>query len=232
MKNHSNQHHDHPRGMRGPRFEGRGPFAEDAFGHEPPEGRRGHGPRGEGRGPERGEGRGPGRGGRRGPDGSRGRARRGDVRIATLLLLADQPMHGYQIMEAMAERTGGTWRPSPGAVYPTIAQLEDEGLVRTEAEGGRKLVTLTATGQSLVEEQRAAWGDPFAELGGRDSGPDLRGPLHEVHAAARQVAVSGDRSQVEQAAAVLAEARRALYLILAGESVTATRPVPDESPEA
>ncbi len=230
MRNHSNQHHqhhDHPRGMRGPRFEGRGPFAEDAFGHEPPEGRRGHGPHGEGRG----EVRGPGRGGRRGPDGSRGRARRGDVRIATLLLLAEQPMHGYQIMEAMAERTGGTWRPSPGAVYPTIAQLEDEGLVRTEAEGGRKLVTLTETGQALVEEQRAAWGDPFAELAGQNSGPDLRGPLHEVHAAARQVAVSGNRTQGEQAAAVLAEARRSLYLILAGESVPAT-PAEGSSTEA
>lgn len=240
---HSNHHHRDSRHRRGPRFEGRGPFAEDAFGHDGPEGRRGRGPRGENREPGRGpgfeergpgfeghgpgfEGRGPGfdgrgvraeRRGRRGPDGSRGRARRGDVRIALLLLLAEQPMHGYQLMEAMAERTNGIWRPSPGAVYPTIAQLEDEELVRTEAEGGRKLVTLTETGSALVEEQRTAWGDPFAELAGHDSGPDLRESLHALNAAARQVSVTGSRAQLEQAADVLSQARRSLYLLLAGE---------------
>jgi DNA-binding PadR family transcriptional regulator len=124
-------------------------------------------------------------------------------------------MHGYQIMQAMDDRTGGAWRPSPGAVYPTIAQLEDEGLVTTTAEGGRKLVTLTEAGRAHVEERRETWGDPFAALAGRDSGPDLRGSLHELHAAARQVAVRGDRGQAEAAAKVLADARRALYLILA-----------------
>lgn len=126
-------------------------------------------------------------------------------------------MHGYQLMEAMAERTNGTWRPSPGAVYPTIAQLEDEGLVRTEAEGGRKLVTLTETGTTLVEEQRTTWGDPFAELAGHSSGPDLRESLQALHAAARQVSATGSAEQVEQAAAVLKQARRSLYLLLAGE---------------
>lgn len=126
-------------------------------------------------------------------------------------------MHGYQLMEAMAERTNGVWRPSPGAVYPTIAQLEDEGLVRTEAEGGRKLVTLTEAGSTLVEQQRATWGDPFAELAGHESGPDLRESLQALHAAARQVAVTGSPTQVEQATTVLDQARRSLYLLLAGE---------------
>jgi DNA-binding PadR family transcriptional regulator len=171
-----------------------------------------HGPRGgrarRGGGGRHGEGRPRGQFGR-------GRAQRGDVRIATLLLLAEQPMHGYQIMQAMADRTGGAWRPSPGAVYPTIALLEDEGLVTTTAGGGRKLVTLTEEGRAHVQERRETWGDPFAELTGADSGPDLRGPLHELHAAARQVAVRGDRGQAEAAAKVLADARRALYLILA-----------------
>jgi DNA-binding PadR family transcriptional regulator len=127
-------------------------------------------------------------------------------------------MHGYQLMQAMADRTKGAWRPSPGAVYPTIAQLEDEGLVTTEVDGGRKLVTLTAQGRSHVEEQREAWGDPFGQVEDATPGPDLRGPLHELHAAARQVAVSGTPAQVEAATAVLAEARRSLYLILAGEA--------------
>jgi DNA-binding PadR family transcriptional regulator len=140
------------------------------------------------------------------------------VRIATLLLLAESPMHGYQIMQAMADRTDGAWRPSPGAIYPTLAQLEDEGLVTTEVDGGRKLVTLTALGQAHVEEHRSTWGDPFGQVAGQQPGPDLRGPLHDLHAAARSVAVSGSPDQVEAAAAVLAEARRSLYLILAGEA--------------
>jgi DNA-binding PadR family transcriptional regulator len=198
----------------------------------PYDGRRGPGPRGRGGpggrghqgGPDEERGRhsrgGPGadgpRGGRRG--GGRGRAGRGDVRIATLLLLAESAMHGYQLMQAMADRTDGAWRPSPGAVYPTIAQLEDEGLVTTAAQGGRKLVTLTDAGRHHVEEQRAGWGDPFGQVEGAAPGPDLRGPLHELHAAARQVAVSGTPEQVVAATAVLAEARRSLYLILAGES--------------
>jgi DNA-binding PadR family transcriptional regulator len=191
-----------------------------------PEGRHGPGGRGHrggpgehrgrhGRGGPRPDGEGP-RGGRRG--GGRGRAGRGDVRIAALLLLSETPMHGYQLMQAMADRTDGAWRPSPGAIYPTIAQLEDEGLVTTQVEGGRKLVTLTDAGRTHVEEQRGAWGDPFGQVEGAAPGPDLRGPLHELHAAARQVAVSGTPAQVEAAAAVLTQARRALYLVLAGEA--------------
>jgi len=140
------------------------------------------------------------------------------ARIATLLLLAESPMHGYQLMQAMADRTDGAWRPSPGAIYPTIAQLEDEGLATSEVDGGRKLVTLTDEGLRHVAEQRAGWGDPFGQVEGAAPGPDLRGPLHELHAAARQVAVSGSPAQVEAANAVLAEARRSLYLILAGEA--------------
>ncbi len=154
-----------------------------------------------------------GGGGRRG--GGRFRVRRGDVRTATLLLLAEQPMHGYQIMQAMAERTGGAWRPSPGAIYPTIAQLEDEGLVTTLAEGGRKLVTLTADGQSHIEERRGTWADPFANVDASRGGPDLRGAMHELHGAARQVGTTGTLAQQEAAVVALRDARRALYLILA-----------------
>jgi DNA-binding PadR family transcriptional regulator len=161
------------------------------------------------------------RGGRGGPEArgrGRGRIHRGDVRTAILLVLADEPMHGYQIMQAMSDRTGGAWRPSPGAVYPTIAQLEDEGLVTTEEEGGRRLVTLTTEGRGYVEERSARLGDPFAAFADRPSGPDLRDPLHELHAAVRQIVISGNAAQVEAAAQVLARARRSLYLILAGEA--------------
>jgi DNA-binding PadR family transcriptional regulator len=160
-----------------------------------------------------------GRGGRGGPRGrGRGRIHRGDVRTAILLVLADEPMHGYQIMQAISDRTSGAWRPSPGAVYPTIAQLEDEGLVTTQEEGGRRLVTLTSEGRTYIEERRAQRGDPFAEFANRPARPDLRDPLHELHAAARQIASSGSAAQVEAAAQVLGRARRSLYLILAGET--------------
>src|SRR5204863_7298875 len=91
------------------------------------------------------------RGSMRGRRGGRGRASRGDVRAAVLQLLADEPMHGYQLMQAIADRTGGRWAPSPGAIYPTINQLEDEGLVTIEAGSGRKLVSLTDAGRSQAE---------------------------------------------------------------------------------
>ncbi len=163
------------------------------------------------------------RGGRGGPEGrGRGRIHRGDVRTAILLALADEPMHGYQIMQAISDRTGGAWRPSPGAVYPTIAQLEDEGLVTTQEEGGRRLVTLTPEGRMYVEERSARLGDPFAGFTDRPAGPDLRGPLHELQTAARQIVTSGSAGQVEAAAQVLAGARRSLYLILAGEGEDAS----------
>jgi DNA-binding PadR family transcriptional regulator len=153
---------------------------------------------------------------RRGGPG-RGRAQRGDVRTAILQVLADEPMHGYQIMQTMRDRTGGAWRPSPGAVYPTIAQLEDEGLVTTREEGGRRLVTLTPEGTAYLEERSARLGDPFADFAEGTTGPDLRDPLHELQAAVRQIAVGGNSTQLEAAAKVLAQAKRSLYLILAGE---------------
>jgi len=147
-----------------------------------------------------------------------GRAPRGDVRTAVLLLLEEQPMHGYQLMRAIAERTGGAWTPSPGAVYPTINQLEDEGLVAVTADAGRKLVRLTDAGREQLAEQREAWGDPFAGFDPAGSGGDLRGPLHQLHEAARQVARAGSDAQRVAAAKILADARRDLYLLLAEET--------------
>ena len=127
-------------------------------------------------------------------------------------------MHGYQLMQAISDRTQGAWRPSPGAVYPTIDQLEDEGLATIEQTGGRRLVTLTPAGQAHLAEHGAGLSDPFAEFAAGRSGPDLRQPLERLHVAAREIAVTGSPAQVEAAAEVLSQARRSLYLILAGES--------------
>jgi DNA-binding PadR family transcriptional regulator len=159
------------------------------------------------------------RGGR--PHGAgRGRAQRGDVRTALLLLLAEEPMHGYQLMQAITERTSGAWRPSPGAVYPTLSQLEDEGLIGTVAQGGRKLATLTDAGQAYLDAQGEPMPDPFAEFTARcGGGSDLRGALEELRYPVRQLAL-GDEQQVQAARRVLAEARRSLYLILAGAPTT------------
>src|SRR3954471_698319 len=109
--------------------------------------------------------------------GGRGRAARGDVRAAVLQLLAEEPMHGYQLMQAIAERSGGRWTPSPGAIYPTLAQLEDEGLVTVTQESGRKLATLTEAGRAHVEERRGSWSDPFGGADGTGPGLDIRGLL-------------------------------------------------------
>jgi DNA-binding PadR family transcriptional regulator len=153
---------------------------------------------------------------------SRGRAQRGDVRAAVLVLLAEQPMHGYQLMHAIADRTEGAWRPSPGAIYPTIAQLEDEDLVSIVADAGRKLVTLTESGREYLSAHQDTLGDPFtaitSEAGGRN---DLRGSVDQVYAAARTVGESGTDAQIASAQQVLNQAKRSLYLILAEEPAEA-----------
>jgi DNA-binding PadR family transcriptional regulator len=188
------------------------------------------GPFGAGFGPGFGPGSDPGARHRRRGWG-RGRASRGDVRAAVLLLLAEQPMHGYQLMHAVAERSGGRWTPSPGAIYPTLSQLEDEGLVTVTADAGRKLATLTDTGRAAVEELRAAGSDPFTGTSGAAAGPDVRGLLEELHGAVRQVARSGTDAQLAAAAEVLAQARRSLYLLLAeGPDGPPAPPAPPHSP--
>ena len=77
------------------------------------------------------------------------KARRGDVRAAILSVLSDAPRNGYQVIQEIAERTGGAWKPSPGSIYPTLQQLEDEGLVVQTEDGGRKAYALTDEGSRL-----------------------------------------------------------------------------------
>jgi hypothetical protein len=108
--------------------------------------------------------------------------------------------------------------PEPGAIYPMIAQLEDEGLVTTWEEGGRRLVTLTSERRADVEECSARLGDPLAAFVDAPNRPDLRVLLHQLHVAVRRIGVGGDATQVEAAGNVLVQAWRSLYLILAGEA--------------
>jgi DNA-binding PadR family transcriptional regulator len=184
----------------------------------------GRGPRGRGgrRGPFAGFGPGfgpggprggfPGRGGRRGR-----RTSRGDVRSAVLALVAEQPRHGYEIIQEIGERTGGTWRPSPGSIYPTVSQLEDEGLVSTEKADGRRVIHLTEAGTRYVEEHRAeldaVWDTASGDVD--DEATALWEQLTQLHAAAQQVMSAGTPEQVTAAGAALAEARKTIYRLLA-----------------
>jgi DNA-binding PadR family transcriptional regulator len=148
--------------------------------------------------------------------GGRGRKRRGDVRAAILLLLAEEPRNGYQLMQTVAELSHGRWRPSPGSVYPALAQLEDEGLVRSIERDGSKLLELTDAGRKQIGERGCTvppWtqdDDPAAK-----SVDDLRSLVSQLHLAAMQVAQAGNEQQIARATETLAETRRALYRILA-----------------
>lgn len=153
-----------------------------------------------------------------------GRARRGDVRLALLRLLAEEPRNGYQLMQAIEERSEGFWRPSPGSVYPTLAQLEDEGLIRSAQSEGARRFELTDAGREHLDgraDEPAPW-EPAAE--------DADNPLSElaplviaIGKATFQVASVGDQAQRDRARALLADTRRALYRILAED--------PDEAAE-
>jgi DNA-binding PadR family transcriptional regulator len=156
-------------------------------------------------------------GGPRGHRG-RGRARRGDVRLALLRLLAEEPRNGYQLMQTIEERSGGRWRPSPGSVYPTLSQLEDEGLVRsTEADGARHFEITDAGREHLAErsDEPAPW-DTGEE--GLHQVAELAPLVIGVGKAAWQVATDGSEAQRQRAIATLTEARRTLYRILADDA--------------
>ncbi len=141
---------------------------------------------------------------------------RGDVRTAVLALLAEKPMHGYQIIHEIEERSGGVWKPSPGSVYPTLQLLADEGLISAKESGGRKTYSLTDEGKVVAEstaEQAAPWATPSAK-GGRMS-TELPKAGIDLAQAIAQVGRSGNSEQAKQAVAVLEDARRKLYAILA-----------------
>jgi DNA-binding PadR family transcriptional regulator len=151
------------------------------------------------------------------------RVRRGDVRAAILDVLATEPMNGYQIIQQIAERSGGAWKPSPGSVYPTVQQLEDEGLVEGAESEGRRLLTLTEAGRAYVEEHpdelAATWRafDDAAEAERSNGGLDLKPVIGQTMSAVWQVVTTGTRQQQAEAAEILADARRRLYGLLAEE---------------
>ena len=144
------------------------------------------------------------------------RMARGDVRSAILSLLAERPMHGYQIMAEIEQRSGGAWKPSAGSVYPTLQLLADEALITAAVAEGRKTYSLTEAGRA---EADAAAGNaaPWEASGQRD--PLGMGPLPKAGVAlaqaVAQVRRTGTPEQVEETVTALDEARRKVYSILA-----------------
>jgi DNA-binding PadR family transcriptional regulator len=150
--------------------------------------------------------------------GGRGRKRRGDVRLALLLLLRDAPRNGYQLMQEIEERSGGRWRPSPGSVYPTLQQLEDQALIRAVEHEGTKLYELTDAGRRHVSENSGGAAAPWeADADAPDIG-DLKLQIKQLTVAAAQVMHAGDADQTRRASELVAQTRRALYRILAEET--------------
>jgi DNA-binding PadR family transcriptional regulator len=155
------------------------------------------------------------------------RVRRGDVRVAILAVLADGPLNGYQLIQEIGDRTGGAWRPSPGSVYPTISQLEDEGLVEGDDERGRRTLRLSDQGTTNLREHEdevaEVWA-PFTrerrEREPRDGDPgvdfaSLKPELGRVMNGVWQIITTGTDEQRRAAVGVLVDARRGLYQILA-----------------
>jgi len=145
------------------------------------------------------------------------KARRGDIRTAALLLLSDEARNGYQIMQEIEERSQGVWRPSPGSVYPTLQQLEDEGLVRSTESGGQRLLELTDAGRAVLEERGQDAPPPWEAMAGglSDKTLELGSLVRQIGLAAMQVMQAGTDAQVEAARKLLADSRRSLYRILA-----------------
>lgn len=161
-------------------------------------------------GGQRGRGRGP-------------RVRRGDVRVAILGVLKDAAaegaadLNGYQVISEIEQKTEGAWKPSPGSIYPTISQLEDEGLVEVVREGGKKVLRLTDEGSTWVEENtdevESVW-TGFAETD-RAEVQDLRKVLKQTMGAVQQVFATGTPEQQQRAVEILADTRRQLFGLLA-----------------
>lgn len=195
----------------GPGFGGPG-FGPGFRGHGGPGGLGGPGGHG-GRG-HHGPPMPPGRGAWRG----RGPRARGDVRAAILLLLAEQPRHGYELIHEIVERSNGAWTPSPGSIYPTLQALEDEGLVTIERQHGRRTASLTTAGVEYVEANRDQLGTPW-ETVGTEYGPALalRQEYLALKDAVRQVARVGTPDQHTAAAATLTSARKEIYRLLADD---------------
>lgn len=151
----------------------------------------------------------------------RAMVRRG-VRPAIMAVLVDRPMHGYQVIQELEQLSGGRWRPSAGSVYPTLQQLEDEGLVRSEELDGRRVYTLTAAGSAAAAASPLTKHPWFDSHTGKRA-MDLRRLAVQVIGGAIQVSRLGSPEAQEQAREILVDARRRMYGLLAEDDAEPAR---------
>ncbi len=151
--------------------------------------------------------------------GGRQRRRRGDIKYLLLELIAEQSRHGYDLIKALEQRHAGFYRPSPGSVYPTLQLLEDGGYIWGEQVEGKKIYSITSSGEELLAERQA-------DTDSRPRGPraaerEQLGSLHQSSTAlldgVRQVARHGSPSQVAAVQQIIEQARRDVYRTLARE---------------
>jgi DNA-binding PadR family transcriptional regulator len=144
-----------------------------------------------------------------------GRMRHGDVRTALLLALSEGPAHGYELGQRLERASGGAWRPSPGSIYPTLQAMADEDLVTFEDRDGKRVYSMARRGTALLKEraergEEAPWHAAFEGKSG-----ELREAVDGLKMAAKQIGVAGSAEQRDKATAIVVEARRQIYELLA-----------------
>ncbi len=144
------------------------------------------------------------------------RAKKGKVAAAVLTLLKEHDMHGYQVIQELTERSGGAWSPSPGSIYPALQTLEKHGMVTSTEEEDRRVFSLTELGRKHADmlPDDAPW-QKAAKESQRSRG--MQDAFHGVSAAVAQVGRAGDDDQIEKTARILMDARKRIYLVLAGD---------------
>jgi DNA-binding PadR family transcriptional regulator len=139
------------------------------------------------------------------------------VRDSLLVVLAERPMYGYELITELEARSSGRWRPSPGSIYPALSRMEEEGLLTAEELNEKKVYSLTARGREAREALDVEGGDPTPDRWRKAGGGDgaLRALPAEIAGQARQLRRFGSPDQVNRAAGLLEDVTRELYAILA-----------------
>jgi DNA-binding PadR family transcriptional regulator len=145
-----------------------------------------------------------------------GRMRRGGTQVAILALLAEQPMHGYQIIQELATRSGGAWTPGAGSVYPALEQMEALGLITGEQQDDKRVYSITDKGRELSSDHQARGNAPWDDAADA-SGPrvDLGQSIFALMAAVQQVGKTGSDEQIAKVVELVDTARKQVYGILA-----------------
>jgi len=153
------------------------------------------------------------------------------VRSAILALLAEEPMHGYQMIQEIGRRSGGSWKPSPGSVYPTLQQMEDEGLVRADELDGRRIFRLTDEGERLVADRAEEFADLWQGVAPSENDTELGELVFQVASAFVHVAKTGSPEQLAEARKVLGRTKSDLYRILGADVIGDSVPDDDTDDE-